>query len=101
MKNNNQHTRRRRGSSPPFQRTDQGIYGWEIGLRSTIQPSDESPYVQLLEQQEDQEEEWDEQESDARQHNDKQTGQDSFEEPEFRRNRDDENRWQDDGGESG
>jgi hypothetical protein len=65
------------------------------------QPSDESPYIQMLEQLEDQEEEWNEQESDARKRKGIRTGQDSFDETEFRRNQDDENRWQDDGGESG
>ena len=65
------------------------------------QPSDESPYIQMLDQHEDQEEEWDEPASDARQHEGKRTGQDSSGETEFRRNRDDEDRWQDDGGESG
>jgi hypothetical protein len=101
MKNKNLIIKHHRGSSPPFQGTDQGLYEWEIGLRSTYQSSDESPYVSLLEQQAGQEEEGDGQESDARQHTDKRTGQDSVEELEFRRNQDDENRWQDDGGESG
>jgi len=55
----------------------------------------------MLDQYEDQEEEWDEPASDARQHEGKRTGQDSSGETEFRRNRDDEDRWQDDGGESG
>ena len=91
LKNNNHKTRQYRGSSPPFQETDQGFHEWEVGLRSTYQPSDESPYVQLLEQQLDQEEESDDQETDARRHKGVRTGQDS----------DDENRWQDDGGESG
>jgi hypothetical protein len=76
LKNNNQRTNRHRGSSPPFQRSDQGFHEWEIGLRSTYQDTNESPFIQLLEQQLDQEVESDDQE-------------------------DDENRWQDDGGESG
>ena len=76
LKNSNHKTRRHRGSSPPFQRSDRGPHEWEIGLKSTYQNSDESPYIQLLEQQLNQEEESDDQE-------------------------DDENRWQDDGGETG
>ena len=60
MKNNNHTTSRHRGSSPPFQTADQGLYEWEIGLKSMYQPSDESPYIQMLDQHEDQEEEWDE-----------------------------------------
>jgi hypothetical protein len=101
LKNNNHKTRQHRGSSPPFQETEQRFHEWEIGLKSTYQHSDESPYIQLLEQQSDQEEESDDQESDARQRKGMRTGQDSFDETEFRRNQDDENRWQDDGGESG
>jgi hypothetical protein len=76
LKNNNHKTVRHRGSSPPFQRSDQGLQEWEIGLKSTYQSSDESPYIQLLEQQLEREEESDDQE-------------------------DDENRWQDDGREIG
>jgi hypothetical protein len=101
MKNKNPGTRRHRGSSPPFQGTDQGPHEWELGLRSTDQPSDESPYVPLLEQHADQEEELDEQESDARRHKGARIGRDSLNETEFRHNQDDENRWQEDRGESG
>ena len=100
MKNKNSGARRNRGSSPPYQRVDQGLYRWEIGLRSTYQPSDESPYVPFLEQQADQEEERDDQESDARQYKGARTGQDSLHETEFLQNQDDESRWQDDRGES-
>jgi len=55
----------------------------------------------MLDQHEDQEEEWDEPASDARQHKDKRTGLNLSDETGFRINRDDEDRWQDDGGESG
>jgi hypothetical protein len=65
MKNNSRNTKRHREGSRPFQGVDQGLPEMEIGLRSLYQSSDESPYVQLLEYQRDQEEEWDEQESDA------------------------------------
>ena len=76
LKNNNHKIKRNRVSSPPFQRSDQGLHKWEVGFNSMNQCSDESPYIQLLEQQLNQEEESDDQE-------------------------DDENRWQDDGGETG
>jgi hypothetical protein len=101
MKNNNHNSRRHRGSSPPFQEADHGLHEWEIGLRSMYQLSDESPYIQLLDQHEDQEEEWDEQAADGRQRKGKRIGQDSIDETEFQRNRDDDDRWQDDRGESG
>jgi hypothetical protein len=101
MNNKNHSTTRHRGSSPPFQETEQGLLEWETGLRSTYQYSDESPYIQLLEQQVDQEEGSDEQESDGRQSKGMRIGRDSLNETEFRQNQDDEDRWQDDGGESG
>jgi hypothetical protein len=101
MKNKNHNTKHHRGSSPPFQGVDQGLHEQEIGLRSIYQSPDESPYVQLLEHQGDQEEELDEQESDARRRKGARIGQDSLNETEFRQNQDEENRWQDDGGESG
>ena len=101
MKNTNYSTKRHRGSSPPFQGVDPGFHEWETGFRATCQHSDESPYVPLLEQQADQEEERDEQESDTRRHKGVRNGQDLLIETEFPQNQDDENRWQDDGGESG
>jgi len=66
MKNTNHKTKRHCGSSPHFEETDQGLQEWEIGLKSTYQYSDDSPYIQLLEEQGDQGEESDDQESDAR-----------------------------------
>ncbi|MGD1046383.1 MAG: hypothetical protein ABR936_13820 [Bacteroidota bacterium] len=101
LKNNNHRTKPHRGSSPPFQETEQGLHEWEIELKSTYQYSDDSPYIQLLEPQLDQEEESDGQESDARQRKDMRTGKDSIGDAEFQRNQDDEDHWQDDGGESG
>ena len=101
LKNNNHKTKRHNGSLPPFQETEQGLHEWETGLNSMNQHSDESPNLQFFDQQADQEKESDDQESDARQRKGMRTGQDSFDETEFPRNQDDENRWQDDGGESG
>lgn len=65
------------------------------------QYSDDSPYIQFFDQREDQEKESDDQESDARRRKDMQTARDLFDETELRRIHDAENRWQDDGGESG
>jgi hypothetical protein len=59
MKNDNHTTRGHRKSSSPFQQTDQGFHDWEIGFKSMGQASDESPYIQMLDHHEDQEEEWD------------------------------------------
>jgi hypothetical protein len=101
MKNNNHNSKRHRESSPSFQGTDQGPSEWAIGLKSMNQPSDESPYIQMLDQLEDHEEEWIEQASDVHKSKGIQTGQDSFDDTEYRRNQDDEYRWLDDGGESG
>jgi hypothetical protein len=101
MNNNNHKARRHRESSPSFQGAAQGLYEWEIGLKSMSQSSDESPYIQMLEQLEDQEEEWNEQESDASKRKGMRSGQDSIDETEFRRNQEDEIRWQDEGGEGG
>ena len=101
VKNNNHNIKRHRGSSPPFQRADQGLYEWEIGFKSMYQPTDESPYIQMLEEQEIQEEDSDEQASDARQRKSLRNGQDSIGDSGFRQSRDDEDRWQDEGGESG
>jgi hypothetical protein len=101
LKNNNHKTKQHCGSLPPFQEADQGLHELEIGFNLMNQYSDESPYIQFLDQQVDQEKESDDQESDARQRKGIRTGQDSFDDTEFRRNQDDENRWQDDGGESG
>ena len=101
MKTDHNQVKRHRGSSPPFQRADQELHEWEIGFNSMNQQSDESPYIRFFDQQADQDEELDDQESDAHKFKGMRTGQDSFGETEFRRNQDDENRWQDDGGESG
>jgi hypothetical protein len=57
LKNNNHKIKRNRGSSPPFQRSDQGLREWEVGLNSMNQYSDESPYIQFFDQQADQEKE--------------------------------------------
>jgi hypothetical protein len=101
MKKDNNQAKHNRGSSAPFPYADQGLHGLEIGLNSINQYSDESPYVQFYDQHADQEKELDDQESDARRRKDMRTGQDLFDDTEFRKNQDDENRWQDDGGESG
>ena len=101
MKKDNNQVKHNRGSSAPFLDAEQRIHGWEIGLNSMNQYSDESPYVQFYDQHADQEKELDDQESDARRRKEMRTGQDLFDDTEFRKNQDDENRWQDDGGESG
>jgi hypothetical protein len=100
VKNENNRVRCHRGSSPSFQGSDQGLHEREIGLRSTEQSYDESPYIPLLDQQADQEEERDEQEPDTRKRKGTRNGQESLNRIEFRQNQDDENHWQDDGGES-
>ena len=65
------------------------------------QSSDESPYIQMLEEQEIQEEDSDEQAYDARQRKGLRNGQDSIGDSGLRQNRDDDDRWLDEGGESG
>jgi hypothetical protein len=101
MKKDNNQVKHNRGSSAPFPYADQGLHGWEIGLNSMNQNSDESPYIQFFDQQADQEKEPDDQESDARRRKEMRTARDLFDDTELRRIQDDENRWQDDGGESG
>jgi len=101
LKNNGHKTRQHRGSPPPFQGIDQGHHEWETGLSSLNQYSDESPYLQFFDQPSDQEKESDVQESEARQLKEMRNGQDSYDEADSRRTHDDENRWQDDGGENG
>jgi hypothetical protein len=101
QKNNNYKTKRHHGNSPHFQEIEQGLHEIDIGFKSMNQHPDESPYIQLLEQQLGQEEDSDEQEFDTRQRKGMRTRQGSFDETEFRRNQDEENLWQDDGGDSG
>jgi hypothetical protein len=101
LKNSNHKTSRHCGSLPIFQDVDHGLHEWDIGHNSTNQFSDESPYLQFFDQQVDQEQESGDQESDSRQRKNTRSGQDSPDETEFRRNEDEESRWQDNGGESG
>jgi hypothetical protein len=101
QKNNNHKTKRYRGSSSPYQETEHGHHEWEAGFKSMNDDSDDSLYLQLLEEKEDQENESDDQEPEVRRNTGERTGQDSIDEVGFRQNQDDESRWQDDGREAG
>lgn len=82
-KNNNHKPKQYHGSSPPFQEGDRDPHEWEIGFKSMEQQSDESPYIQLLDQIGDQENESDDQESETRRYPGERTGQNSIDEDEF------------------
>jgi hypothetical protein len=81
-KNNTHRTKQYRGSSPPFQEDEHGHYNWETGFTLTEQYSDDSPYIQLLEQIGDRENESDDQDSEARRYTGAATGLDSIDEDE-------------------
>ena len=63
---NNHKTKQYHRGSSSFQDVGHGPDDWEMGYKSMEQQSDDSPYIQLLEEQGDQEEESDDQESDVR-----------------------------------
>ena len=83
MRKNNIHkTKQYRGSSPPFQGVEHDPQEWEIGFNSMEQQSDDSPYIQMFDQLEDQENESDDQDSEVRQYPGERSRQNSIDEDE-------------------
>jgi hypothetical protein len=83
QKINNHKTKQYHRSSSSFQDAGRGPDDWEIGYKAMEQQSDDSPYIQMLDQLEDQEDESDDQESESGQHRDERSRQNSMDEDEF------------------
>jgi hypothetical protein len=80
---NNQKAKQYRRSSSSFQDAGHGSDDWGIGYKSMEQQSDDSPYIQMFDQREDQENESDDQESESGQQRDERSRQISMDEDEF------------------
>jgi hypothetical protein len=82
-KNNNHNAKQYHRSSSSYQDVGRGPDDWEIGYKSMEQQSDDSPYVQLLDQLEDPGNESDDQESESSQVRDERSRQNLIDEDEF------------------
>lgn len=101
MKSEHNHPKRHRGSSPPFQEAEQGFHDWLSDLKSIGQNYDNTSESQVHKQQRYQKEESVDQKSNSQHIKNVRADQQSFDEVESQRDKDDEIRWRDDGGESG
>jgi len=83
MRKNNIHkTKQYHRSSSSFQDSGHGPVDWELGYKSMEQQSDDSPYIQMFDQLEDQENESDDQDSETRQYPGERSRQNSIDEDE-------------------
>jgi hypothetical protein len=102
MKDGQGQSKRHRGSSPPFQEHEQAYHDWmEKNATSVGQDSDDNSETQAQRQQRYQEGASAGQKIDMRHSASMNVEQKYFDEVAVPQDKDDEARWQDDGGESG
>ena len=80
---NNQKAKQYHRGSSSFQDAGRGPDDWEMGYKSMEQQSDDSPYIQMFDQLEDQENESDDQDSEASQYPGERSRQNSIDEDEW------------------
>jgi hypothetical protein len=101
LKNNNNQVRRHRGSSPPFQDESQGFFDFMKDSQSTCLNSDVTEETHAHKQKRYETGNPINMEYDHHQDKNVEINKQSLDKVEFQKNKNDDARWQDDGGKSG